>query len=132
MGEQEMLKMTDALQAIEDMLTRSMKMQDKFKVGSPQHTLLVNRINALRIASSILSSEISKDDIFSFYTKHDLQSASTPLLSIISKSEKAILKVKRDSWQFKMLTDNLQALEIVMAKLREISDQPEAAEFDSM
>ena len=109
-----------------------MKMQDKFKVGSPQHTLLVNRINALRIASSILSSEISKDDIFSFYTKHDLQSASTPLLSIISKSEKAILKVKRDSWQFKMLTDNLQALEIVMAKLREISDQPEAAEFDSM
>jgi len=132
MGEQEMKKMTDALQAIEDMLTRSMKMQDKFKVGSPQHTLLVNRINALRIASSILSSEISKDDISHFYTKHDLQSASTPLLSIISKSEKAILKVKRDSWQFKMLTDNLQALEIVMAKLREISDQPEPAEFDSM
>lgn len=132
MSEQEMNKMTDALQAVEDMLTRSVKMQDKFKVGSPQHTLLVNRINSLRIASSILSCELSGNDILSMYSKDALQNASVPLVSIVSKSEKVILKLKPNSWQYKMLTDNLSALDIVLTRIKKLSGDTEPSKIDSI
>jgi len=94
----------NALHAIADMTARAQKAQAKFAVGSSQHTLQVNRIHALRVAEALVA---QKPDA---YTDADLERARAPLASLISKSEKAQGKLKEDSWQHRMLQNNLAAL----------------------
>ncbi|WP_254509640.1 hypothetical protein [Anatilimnocola floriformis] len=57
----------------------------------------------------------------------DLQEARAPLASLISKSEKAQLKLKSGSWQHNMLRDNLRALHIAAALLQQ--DRNSTADF---
>ena len=47
-----------------------------------------------------------------------------PLLSLISKSEKTRQKVKPDTWQHRMLTNNLRALDIGVSLLN-VQDIPQ-------
>src|SRR5512138_3734565 len=46
------------------------------------------------------------------YTTDELQDASRPIASLISKSEKAQQKLAPGTWQHTMLRDNLEALHI--------------------
>ncbi len=47
------------------------------------------------------------------------QAAKAPIDSLISKSEKALLKLKAESWQAKMLQANLKALHYASARLNQ-------------
>ncbi len=49
------------------------------------------------------------------YTTDKLQEARRPLASLISKSEKAQQKLAPETWQHRMLQDNLKALHIASA-----------------
>lgn len=49
------------------------------------------------------------------YTTEALARARPPLLSLISKSKKAQQKLKPETWQYKMLADNLRALQLGLA-----------------
>lgn len=59
--------------------------QPKFVEGSSQHTLLKNRIKALRISQAMISGDGSAKN----YSKEELEEALGPISSIISKCEKA-------------------------------------------
>ena len=49
------------------------------------------------------------------YTTDEWDEARRPIASLISKSEKAHQKLAPDTWQFRMLRDNLAALHIAFA-----------------
>lgn len=82
-----------------------------FPMGSAQHTLQVNRLNALRVAQSIsLNQPVSPEA---------LRLARDPLASLISKSEKALSKLKPDSWQAQRLIRNLETLKPLYAMVEQ-------------
>lgn len=103
--------MEEALQAIASMISRSEEAQGKLAQGTSQHTLLKNRIKALRIASSLITNELAGHDTTE-YTIEELKEAFKPIVSLISKSEKARMKLLQGTWQHTMLCDNLKALYI--------------------
>lgn len=48
----------EALRAIESTISKCEKVQPKLKQGNSQHTLLIRRIKALQIASSLIKREL--------------------------------------------------------------------------
>ena len=52
-------ELAEALRAIESTIGKCEKVQPKLRVGTSQHTLLVRRIKALRIASALIARELA-------------------------------------------------------------------------
>ena len=50
----------EALRAIESTISKCEKVQPKLKHGTSQHTLLIRRIKALQIASSLITRELEE------------------------------------------------------------------------
>jgi hypothetical protein len=50
----------DALRAVNSIISKCEKAQEKFQEGNSQHTLLKNRLKAMYISKSLLIDEISK------------------------------------------------------------------------
>lgn len=82
-------ELTEALQVIASTISNCEKIHSKFAEGTSQHTLLKNRIKALYISKSLITNE----GIIGQYTIEDLKMALPPITSIISKCEKAQLKL---------------------------------------
>ncbi|MBC8587708.1 hypothetical protein H8707_05585 [Tissierellaceae bacterium BX21] len=81
------------------------KMQLKFSEGTSQHSLLRNRIKALYISKSLLSSDKTIN-----YTSKELREALPPIVSIINKTTKAQNKYEKGSSQFKRFQYIIQAI----------------------
>ena len=81
------------------------KMQLKFSEGTSQHSLLRNRIKALYISKSLLSSDKTIN-----YTSKELREALPPIVSIINKTTKAQNKYEKGSSQFKRFQYIIQAM----------------------
>jgi hypothetical protein len=81
----------------------------RFAEGTSQHTLQVNRLNALKVALTISQNES--------VSKEDLTRAVAPLASLISKSEKALMKLKTDSWQAQRMMRNLSVLHPIQTQI---------------
>lgn len=81
----------------------------RFPDGSSQHTLQVNRLKALKVALAISENES--------VSKEDLTHAVVPLASLISKSEKALVKLKTDSWQAQRMMRNLSVLHPIQTQI---------------
>ena len=81
------------------------KMQLKFSEGTSQHSLLRNRIKALYISKSLLSSDKTIN-----YTSKELREALPPIVSIINKTTKAQGKYEKGSSQFKRFQHIIQAI----------------------
>ena len=117
--------MEEALRAIASMINRTEKAQEKFAQGTSQHTLQMNRLKALHIASSLIAKGLTGNDVMECYTEEDLKNALAPITSLISKSEKARVKLAQGTWQHTMLSNNLKALHIALPMLtkalREVS-----------
>jgi hypothetical protein len=82
-----------------------------FPKGSSQHTLQVNRLKALEVAQTV-----SRHGTVSI---EDLKQAVAPLTSLISKSEKALMKLKPDSWQAQRLERNVSALFPILSMIQQ-------------
>lgn len=78
-----------ALRVVASTISKCEKIQPKFEEGTSQHTLLKNRIKALYISKSLITDE----NIMDKYTKEELLEALPPVSSVISKCEKAQLKL---------------------------------------
>ena len=80
------------LQASGDLISALIKncenMITRFKPGSSQHSLLVNRIKALSIALEFLKSKVQS----ALFTVSEREAALEPLRSIIRKCEKGQVK----------------------------------------
>lgn len=50
--------LTEALRAINSTISKCEKVHPKLKEGTSQHTLLIRRIKALRIASELIAREL--------------------------------------------------------------------------
>lgn len=74
----------------------------RFPEGTAQHTIQVNRLKALEVALALSHHEP--------VTPEDLTRAVVPLTSLISKSEKALKKLKPESWQAQRLIRNVSVL----------------------
>lgn len=54
-------ELKEALRAMNSMISKCEKVQVKMIPGTSQHTLLRNRLNALRISASLISDRIEED-----------------------------------------------------------------------
>ena len=109
--------MDNALLVIGYMVTKTEIVSDKFAVGSSQHSLLKNRLKALKILSALITQELTELYCLDWYTTEELEKALTPISSLISKIEKSYSKTKKGTWQEKMLSDNLKALNLALPLL---------------
>lgn len=101
-------ELQEALQIVSSVISRCEKMQPKFAEGTSQHTLLKNRIKAMYISKSLLENEDIKDK----YAKEELIEALRPVSSIISKCEKAQLKLVEGSSHHTRLKNMIKAMDI--------------------
>lgn len=85
-------------------------MQRKFAEGTSRHSLLKNRIKALRIAKALLTG-----DPAAFYTAAELKEALPPVNSIIHKTTKAQRKHEQGSPKYKQYEPLIRTMEISKA-----------------
>lgn len=107
------------LQKAEKVVSSSManckKMQPKFKEGTPQYSLLKNRIQALQIVAYL----ITDDQKMQMYSDEALQQALPPIVSIIHKTKKAQSKCETGSAQYKRFVALIEAMGIAKSLLEE-------------
>ncbi len=97
----------DALKMVTSIIVRCERMQPKFVLGSSQHTLLKNRIQALKIAGALLTGRGTE-----LYSTQDLSAALEPLASIMRKCEKARSKYEPTSVQYRRFYGTIRAMEL--------------------
>jgi hypothetical protein len=98
----------EALEVVSSTIIKCEKIQPKFVEGTSQHSLLKNRIKALYISKSLISSEKITDK----YTKEELIEAINPISSIINKCEKGQLKFAEGTTHYKRFEKIIKAMEI--------------------
>ncbi|GEP63314.1 hypothetical protein CBE01nite_10820 [Clostridium beijerinckii] len=101
-------ELVDALKVVSSTINNCEKAQLKFAEGTSQHTLLKNRLKALYISKSLITDEV----IMNKYTKEELIEALPPVVSIISKCEKAQLKFEEGTSHHTRLKNIINAMYI--------------------
>jgi uncharacterized protein involved in exopolysaccharide biosynthesis len=94
---------------LNELITIVHQQVDRFPPRSAQHTLQVNRLNALHVALAIDNGEPT--------TYEMLKQAELPLRSLIAKSEKALTKLKPGSWQVQRMMATVAVLRPILAQL---------------
>ncbi len=97
----------DALKVVTSVIARCERVQPKFALGTSQHTLLKNRIQALKIAQALLAGSGTE-----IYSTQDLSAALEPLSSIIGKCKKARSKYEPGGQQYNRYGNTIRAMEL--------------------
>jgi len=85
----------------------------KFKIGTSQHTLLVNRIKALKICNDLIVKEILTNQIIKLnYTVEEIKQSLSPIESIIHKCNKAQSKYVVGSTQYNRYINMINTMNI--------------------
>lgn len=103
-----LLTQSEIMEAMNLMIQKSEKAQEKIKLGTAQYSLLENRIQSLKIGLKVVT------DGSETVTKDEIIFARVPIESLRSKSQKARDKMAQDSWQYRMLDKNIKALNQTM------------------
>lgn len=106
-------ELDDAMRVVESAISRCEKIQPKFQPGTAQHSLLKNRLRALRTAQRLLSGEAGG------IPKEELEAALPPAASILRKTEAARRKHPADSPAYKRFSPTIRAMELVKDLLLE-------------
>lgn len=109
----------EALRVISAAVLNCQKQQVRFKSGTPQHSLLRNRVKALKIAAALLRA----DGTAARYTAADLEQAVEPLSSIIRKTAAAQAKYSPDTPQYKRFQPTITAMEIGRAAVEHAQEK---------
>ncbi len=100
-------ELAEALRAVVSIISKCEKIQPKFAEGTSQHTLLKNRIKAMYISKSLITSEnVMK------YTKEELIEALRPVSSVIGKCEKAQQKFAEGTSHYTSFKNMIKAMNI--------------------
>lgn len=98
---------TDTLKVTTSIIARCARMVPKFAPGTSQHTLLKNRIQALKLAEILLDGGNAAE-----YSGNGLSAALEPLCSILRKCEKAQSKYGPGSGQYHRYDGTIRAMEL--------------------
>lgn len=98
-------EIAEALNTISATITNCEKMLGKFDENTSQHSLLINRIQALKTSKGVITST-------EYYDKTKLEEALPPIESIINKSSKAQIKHNKESPTYKRLQKHINAMKI--------------------
>jgi hypothetical protein len=88
------------------------KILPKFQVGTSQHTLLINRINALSVSQFLIEKELSQSSQTVHLSRNELEDALKPIESIIHKCKKAQSKYELSSNQYKRYIPLIDSMEV--------------------
>lgn len=97
----------DALKVVTSVIVRCERVQPKFVLGISQHTLLKNRIQAMKITEALLDGCGAAQ-----YSIQELSAALEPLASVIRKCEKARSKYEPGSGQYARYGGTIRAMEL--------------------
>jgi len=103
---------TQSRNEIEKIVIKCEKILPKFQIGTSQHTLLINRINALNISKHLIEKELSQSIISLQFSKKELEDALKPIESIIHKCKKAQSKYELSSNQYKRYSPLIDSMEV--------------------
>ena len=116
-------ELTEALREIALTISKCEKMQGKFAEGTSQYSLLRNRIKAMVVSKLLIESELSQKeqmtDDLGQYTKEELTEALRPVVSIISKCEKAQVKLDEGTSHYRRLENLIKATDIAKALIED-------------
>ncbi|MCX2455071.1 hypothetical protein [Lacticaseibacillus nasuensis] len=107
----------EALKIYATTIKNCQKMQPKFAPGTPQASLLTNRINALQVVEGIVRNSGE------YFTREQLTTSVAPIKSIIHKTSVARSKYALDTPVYKRLTPMINATEIGLAALEQRLNQ---------
>ena len=104
----------ETLTTLETLIARCEKALPKFAAGTSQHTLLVNRLSALRLGQALMprSNEVS-------FSRKELEAARAPLASILHKCERAVAKHAPGSVTYTKLEKQIHAMRVGLACIEE-------------
>ncbi len=107
-------ELTEALREISSTISKCEKMQGKFAQGTAQYSLLRNRIKAMVISKFLIENKLAKKEqkLIEQYTKEELIKALKPVVSVISKCEKAQEKFDEGSSHYRRLENLIKAMNI--------------------
>ncbi|MBC3901658.1 hypothetical protein GH811_18840 [Acetobacterium malicum] len=125
-------ELSKALREVSSTISKCEKMQGKFAEGTAQYSLLRNRIKAMVISKLLIEYELSpkeqmsryqmddrvkklgldREKVMEQYTKAELTEALRPVVSIISKCEKAQVKFDEETSHYRRLENLIKAMEI--------------------
>lgn len=109
-------ELSEALREVSKTISKCEKMQKKFAEGTAQYSLLRNRIKAMVISKLLIESELFKKnpetEELGQYTKEELTEAIRPVVSIISKCEKAQEKFAEGSPDYRRFENLIKAMNI--------------------
>ena len=100
----------EAVRTIALLITRCEKALVRFVPGTSQHTLLVNRISALRTARSLMTGDFEGR----FFSRKELAAAREPIASILRKCEKADQKQEPGSAAHTRLLEQIRAMRVAL------------------
>lgn len=109
------MPIAQALAFVQTSIAKCEKIHPKFAPGTSQHTLLTNRIKALKIAQSLLTGDGSA----AAYTPCELAAALPPIRSIRSKTANARRKHEPGSAWYARLTPGVEAMDVCEALIAE-------------
>jgi hypothetical protein len=97
--------LVEALRVVSSTISNCEKIHPKFAEGTAQHTLLKNRIKAMYISKSLITGENIIDN-----TKEELLEAIPRVSSVISKCEKAQLKLVEGTYNHTRVKNIIKAM----------------------
>jgi hypothetical protein len=105
----------EALRAIASLISKSEKTQRKLTPGTWPHTMLRDNLNALRLASALMSKGPRDADGFA---PDDLRKARRGCAAMIGKSERALAKFPPGTSPHTLLRNRLKALRMAETFIR--------------
>lgn len=114
-------ELTAALWEVASTISKCEKMQGKFAQGTAQCSLLRNRIKAMVISKLLIEDKLAKKEqkLIEQYTKEELIKALKPVVSVISKCEKAQGKFEEGTTHHRRLENLIKAMNISKDLLEE-------------
>ena len=112
----------DALKVVTSVITRCERVQPKFVPGTPQHTLLKNRIQALQIAKGLLAETGAGG-----YSAQELSAVLEPLASILRRRSRSPRATRTQSVVSGTGDSHVEKAEL-RKKLRNVKTKTQAVE----
>lgn len=98
---------------IEKIIRKCEGILPKFKIGTSQHSLLVNRINALSVCKDLIDKKFTINQILTQdYTVEEIKQSLAPIESIIHKCNKAQSKYEVGTLQYNRYIKMIQSMNI--------------------
>ncbi|HMP91082.1 MAG TPA: hypothetical protein PJ991_12835 [Kiritimatiellia bacterium] len=109
-----------ALRPIASLISKSEKAQQKVAPGTWQHAMLRDNLNALHIASELMTKTTDDTDR---WTRDDLHAVLQAFVSMIGKTEKARARFSPGTSQHTLQRNRLKALRIAKELIQMESDR---------